>query len=593
MPQIRCHNITLGHSATPLIENASLTIERGEKVCIIGRNGVGKSTFLKALIGDILPDHGVIEKEPSLRFAYLEQTFPSQLNKTVSDIAQQGLIANQFEDWDKQHRTDKVLSRLELDGNANFDTLSGGLKRRVLLAKALISEPDVLLLDEPTNHLDIDAIQWLESFLVSHHGTVIFITHDRVLMERVANHIVEIDNGQLLSWHGQYADFLRHKEHLLAVEERENALFDKRLAQEEAWIRQGIKARRTRNEGRVRALKKMRETRAERRVRQGNVNLQQNDVKLSGKLVFEVSDVSFAHHSEHPIIEHFSTLIMRGDKIGIIGANGAGKSTLLNLLLGNLSPTSGTIKRGTQLQIGYFDQEHVDLDDSKTVQDNVGEGSDQVTINGKSKHIMSYLQDFLFAPERARSPIKYLSGGERNRVMLAKLFLKPCNLLVMDEPTNDLDVETLELLEEQLANYDGTLLLVSHDRAFLNNVVTSTLVMEEHGNVGEYIGGYDDWLRQRPKSKALSPEKSSPPRPKMDSKKSKHKLSYNEQRELAKLPTIIDELETKQANLHEQMADPEFYKSQPDDIATAQKELTELEQKIKAAYERWEELDQF
>lgn len=592
MPQIRCHNITLGHSATPLIENASLTIERGEKVCIIGRNGVGKSTFLKALIGEVSVDQGVIEKEPTLRFAHLEQTFPSQLNATVYEIAQQGLVDSQVEDWEKQHRSDKVLSHLELDGYANFDTLSGGLKRRVLLAKALISEPDVLLLDEPTNHLDIEAIQWLEKFLVSYRATVIFITHDRVLMEKVSTHIVEVDNGKLLSWHGRYPEFLRHKEHMLAVEEKENALFDKRLAQEEVWIRQGIKARRTRNEGRVRALEKMRETRSNRRVRQGNVNLQQNDVKTSGKIVFEANEVNFVHDPTRPLVKDFSTIIVRGDKIGIIGANGMGKSTLLNLLLENLTPSSGSITRGTQLEIGYFDQEHTDLDDSKTVQDNVGEGSDQVTINGKSKHIMGYLQDFLFAPERARSPVKYLSGGERNRVMLAKLFLKPCNLLVMDEPTNDLDVETLELLEEQLANYSGTLLLVSHDRAFLNNVVTSTLVMEGEGHVGEYIGGYDDWIRQRKNHAPTRSEKTKSATPTTEPKKAKQKLSYNDQRELSKLPGVIDKLEAKQAALHETMADPKFYRAQPEDVTATQKELTDIEQKIKDAYARWETLDQ-
>lgn len=588
MSQIRCLNITIGHGTVPLIENANLTIERGEKVCVIGRNGVGKSTFLRALVGLQELDSGVIEKSDTLSFAFLEQTFPSQMKATVFDIASSGLKHLSLEDWEKQHRVEKVLSRLELDGEMQFDSLSGGLKRRVLLAKALIMEPDVLVLDEPTNHLDIDAINWLEKFLLSYHPTVIFITHDRSLTQNLATHIVEIDNGKLLSWRGRYQDFLKHKEHLLEVEARENELFDKKLAEEEVWIRTGIKARRTRNEGRVRALKTMRAERAARRVRSGVVSLKQHDVKLSGKIVFDVDNVSYSY-GDKPIIKNFSTVIMRGDKIGIIGANGSGKSTLLNLLLDKLEPDEGTIKHGTKLEIAYFDQQHIGLDDSKTVQDNVGEGSEQVTINGSSKHIMGYLQDFLFTPERARQPVKFLSGGERNRVMLAKLFLNPCNVLVMDEPTNDLDVETLELLEEQLANFKGTLLLVSHDRTFLNNVVSSIIVMKGDGEIDETIGGYDDWLEQK-NAEATSTNKVK--KTEKAEQKTGKKLSYNEQRELAKLPAQIEKLEATQATLHEKLADPELYQKSTDELANVQSELKQLEAKIEAAYTRWNELEE-
>lgn len=587
MSQIRCLNITVGHGTVPLIVSANLTIERGEKVCIIGRNGVGKSTFLRALMGQQELDSGVIEKSDTLSFAFLEQTFPNHLDSTVFEIASRGLKNKDLEDWEKQHRVEKVLSRLELDGEAQFDSLSGGLKRRVLLAKALITEPDVLLLDEPTNHLDIDAINWLENFLVSYHPTVIFITHDRSLTQNLATHIVEVDNGKLLSWQGRYHDFLKHKEHLLEVEARENTLFDKKLAEEEVWIRKGIKARRTRNEGRVRILKKMREQRADRRVRSGTVNLAQHDVKLSGKIVFDVDNVSYSY-DDKPIIKNFSTVIMRGDKIGIIGANGSGKSTLLNLLLDKLEPDTGTVKHGTKLEIAYFDQQHIGLDDSKTVQDNVGEGSEQVTIDGNTKHIMGYLQDFLFSPERARQPVKYLSGGERNRVMLAKLFLKPCNVLVMDEPTNDLDVETLELLEEQLANFKGTLLLVSHDRTFLNNIVSSIIVLKGDAEIDETIGGYDDWLELKKSMVQAEKKVKGQEKP---AKKTSKKLSYNDQRELSKLPAQIESLEKKQKVLHEKLADPELYQKKPEELARLQTELQQMNSKIEVAYARWDELE--
>lgn len=587
MSQIICQSITLTHGHQPLVKDASFTIKKGEKVCIIGRNGAGKSTLMHVLMGENDLEQGSIDRDDGLTLAMLGQTVPSDITGRVFDIIQSSLNDLNIEVWDQQHRVEKVLTRLQLDGEQEFSRLSGGLKRRVLLAKALVTEPDVLLLDEPTNHLDIDAIIWLEQFLASYRSTVIFITHDRMLTEKIATHIVEIDNGCLTSWHGHYSDFLRHKEYLLNAEQKENALFDKKLAQEEVWIRQGIKARRTRNEGRVRALKKMREERSNRRVRPGDVSLKQHDISLSGKVVFDVEDISYQYQQHQAIIKNFSSVIMRGDKIGIIGPNGSGKSTLLNLLLDKLQPTSGSIKHGTKLNIAYFDQQQSELEDDKSVQMNVSPGTDQVTINGQSKHIMSYLQDFLFSPERARSAVKYLSGGERNRVMLAKLFLRPCNVLVLDEPTNDLDVETLELLEEQLSHFSGTLLLVSHDREFLNNVVTSTIVMEGHGQVTEYIGGYDDWLRQRPKM--VTPQKTEPKD--TQTEKAKPKLSIEERRELNKLPNKIEKLETKLTELHARLSDPDFYQSSPDKIATVQNQVKELEQQIQQCYSRWEALE--
>jgi ABC transport system ATP-binding/permease protein len=590
MPVINCRNLNIAHGGPALFDNASLSIEPGDRVCLIGRNGVGKSTLLKIIAGEIAPDAGQIEYAPALKIATMTQTIPHGLTGTVFEIVKTGLSDETIEEWQTTYLVETAISKLDLNPSLEFNSLSGGLKRRVLLAKALVNEPDVLLLDEPTNHLDIEAITWLENFLLNFKKTLIFVTHDRQLMQKVATHIVEIDNGRFLSWRGAYQDYLNHKQTLLEAEARADALFDKRLAQEEVWIRQGIKARRTRNEGRVRALKKMRDTRQQRRVRPGQVKMTAAPPELSGKIVFKVDNVDYHYpESNEAIIKDFSTLIVRGDKIGLIGANGSGKSTLLNVLLGKLQPTSGQIELGTKLNIAYFDQHRSELDEEKSVLDNVCEGSDTVTIGDKSMHGISYLQDFLFAPERARSPVKSLSGGERSRVILAKLFTKPCNLLVMDEPTNDLDVETLELLEEQLLNFKGTLLLVSHDRTFLNNVVTSTLVMEGHGQVGEYVGGYDDWLRQRKLSAApAAPAKKAPPPP---AKPVASSLTYQERKELSSITKKIEKLEQTQAQLHTQLGDPALYNSDEDALLKLQHDVKNTEDKLAELYARWELLE--
>lgn len=590
MAQLILRNITVAHSNIPLIQDGNLIIEKGEKVCLIGRNGAGKSTLLKIINGDLELEKGTLEKDTGLKIAYLSQVVPNDINDTVFNVVAEKL--HHIEDWDRQHRIDKVLTRLGLNGNSAFNTLSGGLKRRVLLAQALVIEPDILLLDEPTNHLDIDSITWLENFLSSMRQTLIFVTHDRMLMQKLGTLIVEIDNGRIISWKGHYEDYLRHKEMILQAEADEQKLFDKRLAQEEVWIRQGIKARRTRNEGRVTALKKMREQRRQRRERVGNVKFTAHDIEQSGKIVFAVDNVSYSY-DDNDIIKNFSTVIQRGDKIGIIGPNGAGKSTLLNLLLGKLTPHAGSIATGTKLEVAYFDQQQSDLDPEKTVQDNIGGGASFVQIGDQRKHIMSYMQDFLFSPARSRCPVKMLSGGERNRVMLAKLFLKPCNLLILDEPTNDLDVETLELLEEQLLDYQGTLLLVSHDRAFLNDIVTSILALEGNGKIGDYVGGYDDWLRQRPAT--TEPTASSSPaaeKPTLSDTKVKAKLSYKEQRELTQITKHIAALEAEQKTLLDQLADPEFYKAHATKIPQMQKDLQRIETELNTAMERWETLEQ-
>jgi len=590
MSQICLRNIKLGHGGLPLIENGNLIIERGERVCLIGRNGAGKTTLMKLIFGEISLDAGLVDKEGALRMAMLSQNIPKDIQKTVYEVVAEPLDALGLESWDQQYRVEKILSQLKLPSDVVFDKLSGGLKRRVLLGQALVKDPDVLLLDEPTNHLDIEAITWLEKFLLNARPTLIFVTHDRVLMQNLATHIVEIDNGTLISWRGHYEDYLKHKEVLLQTEIKANALFDKRLANEEIWIRQGIKARRTRNEGRVRALEKMRKERSQRRVRTGNINFTQQEVEQAGKIIFELKNVSY-RYDDTDIINNFSTTIMRGDKIGIIGPNGSGKSTLLNLLLNHLTPTAGTVKTGTNISVAYFDQKQSELNEAKTVQENVAGGTETVIIGDQKKHIISYLQDFLFSPERARSPLKVLSGGERNRVMLAKLFLQPSNVLVLDEPTNDLDVETLELLEEQLMNYTGTLLLVSHDRAFLNNIVTSTLVMEGDGKIGEYFGGYDDWLRQRAYDLEKKAATESVTVQKTEPTKIQRKLSNQERRELAAIPARIEKLEKKQAEYHQQLADADFYKNHADELPAIQQALSQLETDLQIAYARWAELE--
>ncbi|MDF2867388.1 MAG: transporter ATPase [Gammaproteobacteria bacterium] len=623
MALINFRNIKLNYGTTNLFNDVNLSLEKGERICLVGRNGAGKSTLLKVLTGEVAVDAGLIERQQGICVARLEQEVPIDLAGKVYDIVAEGAagylylkeyqqLSNEIQTrdepalWDRLHelqhqldtsqgwqleqKTHAVISRLSLDPAADFEQLSGGLKRRALLARALIQEPDILLLDEPTNHLDIDSIAWLEEFLIRDGITLLFITHDRMFLQKLATRIVELDRGRLLDFPGDFATYLQRKEAFLEAEARQEALFDKKLAQEEVWIRQGIKARRTRNEGRVRALEKMRENYQSRRQQVGRVNIQLQEADRSGKLVIEAQQVSYGYNNQ-AIVNHFSTNLMLGDKIGIIGPNGVGKTTLLRLLLGDLQPQQGQIRQGTRLEVAYFDQLRSQLDDTKSVLENVAGGSDSVTINGKSKHIISYLQDFLFTPERARCPIGYLSGGERNRLLLAKLFTRPFNVLVMDEPTNDLDVETLELLEEILLEYPGTLLLVSHDRAFLNNVVTSTLVFEGKGKIAEYVGGYDDWLRQRP----VQVEPLKPVQEKVKTTPqalvSARKLSFKDKRELEELPKRLEQLETEQQQLLQQIADPNFYKKSADEITKANNRLTELEQQVAALYKRWEELE--
>jgi ABC transport system ATP-binding/permease protein len=500
--------------------------------------------------------------------------------------------------WEIDQAVQRVLSRMSLEGDVEFANLSSGMKRRTLLAQALVREPDLLLLDEPTNHLDIESITWLEGFLSRYSGTLLFITHDRVFLQALATRILEVDRGHLFDWTCDYQTFLKRKEAALHAEEQQNALFDRKLAEEEVWIRQGIKARRTRNEGRVRALKKMREERQQRRERVGNVSMQARDAERSGRLVIEAKDVSFAYDGQ-PIVNGFSTLVSRGDKVGIIGPNGAGKSTLLKLMLGDLTPQSGTIRHGTKLQVIYFDQLREQIDEEKTVVENVGEGQEILDLGGRKQHIYGYLQDFLFTPERARRPARYLSGGERNRLLLARIFKRPSNVMVLDEPTNDLDAETLELLEELVAGYSGTVLLVSHDRAFLNNVVTSTLVFEGDGRVKEYDGGYDDYLRQRDAAattSALPQEQSGPSKPQQTARPAAdkpRKLSYKERQELESLPQQIEDLEAEQARLHAAMSAPDYFRQDAATLAADAARLDHISTELAAKYERWETLAEF
>ena len=626
VPILTFRNVILSLGQPPLLNGVSFAIDRGERLCLLGRNGAGKSTLLKLVAGEIQADDGEIVRAQGLKVAQLAQEVPQGTSGAVFHVVAEGLgsagalieryhtLAAQVAEgeaavlaelercqheleavdgWTLTQRVDTVLSRLALTAVADHDiaNLSGGLKRRVMLARALVGEPDLLLLDEPTNHLDIEAITWLEEFLLGWDGALLFITHDRAFLKRLATRIIELDRGRLADFPGDYAQYLARKEALLAEEERHNALFDKRLAQEEAWIRQGIKARRTRNEGRVRALKRLREERAVRRERTGSARIAIQESERSGKIVIEAEHLGFDYDGR-VIVRDLSTTIQRGDKIGIIGPNGSGKTTLLRLLLGELAPTRGTVRHGTNLQVAYFDQYRAALEEEKTVQDNVGEGSDVVTINGQRKHVLGYLQDFLFTPDRARQPVKALSGGERNRLLLAKLFTRPSNLLVLDEPTNDLDADTLELLEELVRDYAGTVLLVSHDRAFLNNVVTGSLVFEGDGVVNDYVGGYDDWLRQRPapaaERKPADKSKAEHAEPARDKPK---KLSYKDQRELDALPQKIETLEAERAGLQAQMGAPQFYQQDKTAISAFQARLAQLDAELAAAYARWEALE--
>jgi len=576
MPLVTLRNITVSFGHPPLLNKISFQIEARERVCLVGRNGSGKSTVMKLIKGEIKPDDGEIAYERGISIAELTQEVPQNISGKVSSIIAEGLPNTEI--WKQQHRVEEVLSRLNLNGSAEFENLSGGLKRRALLAKAIIAEPDLLLLDEPTNHLDIENIIWLEQFFARYNKTLLFVTHDRVFLQKIATRIIELDRGNLTNWECDYQSYLLRKSALLEAAEKENALFDKKLAEEERWIRQGIKARRTRNEGRVRELKQLRRERQERREQIGKVNLQLQQAEKSGKIVIEAENVSYAYDNNKPIIENFSTIILRGDKIGIIGPNGCGKTTLIQLLLGNLKPMGGHLKQGTQLQIAYFDQLRSQLNEDKTVRENVGGGSDSVTINGKEKHIIGYLQDFLFSPDRANSPVNQLSGGERNRLLLAKLFTKPSNVLVLDEPTNDLDIETLELLEDLLVEYPGTVLLVSHDRAFLNNIVTSTLVFEENGKFSEYVGGYDDWLRQRPALQEAPKETAKP-------------KNNQDRRALEKILKQIEKAEKEQENLHQIMAVPAFYQKNKEEISSTQQQLDAIEKKLEVLYKDWERME--
>ncbi len=604
MALISLQDVSIGFGGPRLLEEINLQIESGESIGLLGRNGTGKSTLLKLISGDIQPHDGAIARQQNIRAAYLPQEVPQNLNGRVSDIIASGLeaITSPLDDehmWQRQHQIDKIISRMELDPEAKFEVLSAGMKRRVYLARGLVREPNLLLLDEPTNHLDINAIDWLESFLKRWGGTLLFVTHDRIFLQNLATRIIELDRGSLFDWDCDYPTFVKRKEEMLSAEAQQNALFDKKLAQEEAWIRQGIEARRTRNEGRVRALKRLREERKQRRELSGKVRMQIGSELKSGRIVIEAENISYAY-ADRPIVKNFTTTIQRGDKIGIVGANGSGKTTLLKLLMGQLLPTQGQVEHGTNVEMAYFDQLRSQLDESKSVLDNVGQGRDIITINGKSRNLMGYLEDFLLTRERARAPISALSGGERNRLLLARLFTQPANLLILDEPTNDLDIETLEVLEDLLLEYDGTLLLVSHDSAFLNNIVTSTFILDE-GNVTEYIGGYDDWHKLISDSKPASdiiPAGGSPkPAPakqafsNTDAKSAPRKLSYNEKRELEELPTKIESLEAEQHELNQKMESPEFYLQSGVIITRSVERLQEIHDELSRLYHRWGELE--
>ena len=626
MPLVVLDQISHAYGHLPLLDKAALQVEPGERIAIIGRNGTGKSTLMQIIGGEMQPDAGTVWTQPGARVARLVQDVPLSANLPVFDVIAQGLgdlgelianyhhaaveVATDYSDeamtrlgnyqheleerdgWSLEQRVELIVTKLGLPSEAIVDTLSGGWKRRVLLARALVSQPDVLLLDEPTNHLDIEAIEWLETFLLDYAGAVIFVTHDRTFLEKVATRIVEIDRGMLTSWPGNYATFERKKEEWLANEELANAKFDKKMAQEEVWLRRGVKARRTRDEGRVKALMAMRAERAERRALMGNVRMQVDQADPSGKMVFEAKSLSHAFAAS-PVVKDLSLRVMRGDRIGLIGPNGAGKTTLLRLLLGEITPQSGEVRRGANVQVAYYDQQREQLDPERTVVDTVGDGADTVTVNGVPKHVHGYLADFLFSPERARSPVKALSGGERNRLLLARLFTRPANVLVLDEPTNDLDLETLELLEAQLVEWPGTLLLVSHDRRFLDNVVTSTLAFEGTGKVQEYVGGYEDWQRQSklpPVLQAPSPKpKASSPKPQAPGRKAKR--TFKEEKEYAGLPKRIAALEAEQQQLQEAIARPEFYKDGAQAIKKTMERVAAVEAELLAAMERCDVLD--
>lgn len=630
MSLITLRDATLSFGSAPLLDHVNFSLDRGERVCVVGRNGEGKSTLLKVIEGLHTLDSGEIVRQNGITWASLPQEVPVDLKGSVFDVIASGLgeaagllsryhalseryahgdesVLDEFMrtqeqldaagGWTLNTKVEQVLSRMQLDGEADFAALSGGRKRRVLLARALVNEPDILLLDEPTNHLDIVAISWLEEFFKTFPGTLLFITHDRSFLQAIATRIVELDRGVLRDFPCTYHEYLERKQQQLDAEAQASALFDKKLAQEEVWIRQGIKARRTRNEGRVRALKALRQERVERRERTGKANMAMNEVERSGKLVLEASHISLSYGS-NKLIDDFSVVVMRGDKIGLIGDNGVGKTTLVRALLDQIPVDAGKVTLGTKLDVAYFDQLRSQLETERTVMENVVQGSDFIEINGQRKHALAYLQDFLFSPQRARTPVKALSGGERNRLLLAKLFTRPANLLVMDEPTNDLDVETLELLEELLVNYNGTLLLISHDRAFLDNVVTSTWAFEGEGRVREYVGGYEDWLRQRRHDLAenlgrdkVAAAKSVADKSNSPGKQEKKKLSYKEQRELEALPAQIAALEAEQERLQATLNNPDIFVSAAAEAAAAAERLATIDEELLSMLERWENLE--
>jgi len=589
---LRFDDVSLAFGSRPLLDHVSFGVAIGERVCIVGRNGEGKSSLLRLVAGIGQPDDGVVWVKPGATLAMLAQDLDVTADERVYDVVSGGLQTATRDSWETTHLVDTIISKLALPAEKSFSDLSGGWRRRVLLGRALVAEPDILLLDEPTNHLDIEAIEWLEEVMASFRGALLFVSHDRAFVNRLATRVIELDRGQLSSWPGNYDDFLQKKALQLEIEAKASALFDKRLAQEEVWIRKGVEARRTRNEGRVRALKAMRVERRERRERIGQAEFSLAEARESGKLVFEAENASVAF-GDLTVIRNFSTRIQRGDRIGIVGPNGAGKSTLIKLLLGELEPTSGKLQRGSRLEIAYYDQQREQLNLQATVADNVNDGNSFVPIGGENRHVSGYLRDFLFRPDQLLTPAGALSGGERNRLLLARLFARPANLLVMDEPTNDLDIDTLELLEELVGNFDGTLLLVSHDRAFLDNVVTHLLVLEGNGLVREFVGGWSDWQAWRDarqaEEKSLERERAKTVQS-VSSKKPK-RLSYKDQREFDELPLRIESLENEKTKIDTLVADPEFYSRDHAVIKETLLRLEELIAEIDRAYSRWEELE--
>jgi len=595
MPLLQLQQVTLRYTDLPLLDKVDLQIDPGERVCLVGRNGTGKTSIMRVISGEEKPQEGDITKPNGVVLTRLPQEVPDGIIGTVYEVIHGGLrVGGAEEDWEADVRVEDLMEEMKLPAEKEFQSLSGGMKRRVLLARALVGQPDVLLLDEPTNHLDLESILWLENFLLKVKPTLFFVTHDRAFLRKLSTRIIELDRGRLTSWACDYDTYLERKGAFLDAEEKQWAVFDKKLAQEEAWLRQGVKARRTRNEGRVRALKSLRAERSKRRERVGSAKIEIQEAGSSGQKVIEAKNISF-HYGDHPIVSDFTSTLWKGDKVGIIGPNGAGKTTLLKMLLGKLDPTGGSVKLGTQLQIVYLDQLRDQIDGEKSLGQNVAGDAETVTFQGRPVHIHTYLKDFLFPSDRIRMPAKMLSGGERNRLLLARLFLQPANVLVLDEPTNDLDAETLELLEELLVGYEGTLLLVSHDRAFLDNVVTSTFVFEGEGRITEYTGGYEDWVRQRKELAhvaampvSLTPKIEAPKPVKTEKGR---KFLNREQRELDELPAKLEELETKQAELSERLADPALYQSKDGEFQKVERELNQLHQTIEKTMARWEELE--